>query len=511
MDERSTPRDDDTRIDHQLAISKLHATAQRVLEATADEEVAEIVVESVRDVLELPINAVWLTDADGTELRPIAWTDHAVETVGEIPTFRAGDSLAWDALERGAVEQYDDVSTVDGCYNRETPIRSEIILPLGDHGVLTIGSTDAAAFGELDVALGELVATYASTVLDRIESERKLREANDQYEAAIRAGAVGTWEWSIPDDEFVTNPKFARTFGVDPDAARDGVALDRFVSAVHEDDREHVERSIEEAIDSCGEYEAEYRVRNDDGRMRWVVARGHVECDEDGEPVRFPGALTDVTERKRYERQLERQNERLNEFASVVSHDLRNPLQVATGRLELARESTDDPNLDEVAAALERMSVLIDDLLTLSRKGDRVGETEPIDLATLGQQCWQAVATSEATLATAVDCTILADRGRLRQLFENLYRNAIDHGGEDVTVTVGRLETGFYVEDTGSGIPPAERERVFETGYSTSEEGTGFGLRIVEQAATAHGWEIDVAEGSRGGVRFEITGVEFVS
>ncbi|PSP96191.1 hypothetical protein BRC94_13450 [Halobacteriales archaeon QS_5_70_17] len=157
-------------------------------------------------------------------------------------------------------------------------------------------------------------------ITDRKERERFLEDAKAQLEAATEAGAIGTWEWHVPDDEMVVGPSFARTFGVDPEAAREGVSLEKFLSAIHPDDRERVEAKIEAAVESCGEYEAEYRVRDADGELRWVVARGHVECD-DGEPITFPGALVDITERKRAESELEQQRRRLaalNDLNGVV-------------------------------------------------------------------------------------------------------------------------------------------------------------------------------------------------
>jgi signal transduction histidine kinase len=156
------------------------------------------------------------------------------------------------------------------------------------------------------------------------------------------------------------------------------------------------------------------------------------------------------------------------------------------------------------------MDELIDDLLTLAREGDRIDDLKPVDIAALADGCWKNVETAEATLATTADRTIRADRSRLQQLLENLLRNAVDHGGPDVSVTVGDLDGGFYVEDDGRGIPPAERERVFDPGYSTSNERTGFGLRIVKQIADAHGWDVAVTHGVDGGARFSVTGVEFV-
>ena len=222
------------------------------------------------------------------------------------------------------------------------------------------------------------------------------------------------------------------------------------------------------------------------------------------------GTLRDVTEAKERTRELERQNDRLEEFASVVSHDLRNPLRTAAGRLELAQQECDSTHLDDIADALDRSQALIDDLLTLARGGDTVGSTEAVSVPAQVKECWQVVLDNDATLDIKGDQTVTADRSRLQQLLENLLANAVEHGGPNVTVSVGSLATGFYVADDGAGIPEKEHDSVFEAGYSTAEDGTGFGLRIVKQIVDAHGWEIEVVESHGGGARFEITSVEAV-
>lgn len=219
--------------------------------------------------------------------------------------------------------------------------------------------------------------------------------------------------------------------------------------------------------------------------------------------------LRDITELTRERRKLERRNERLEEVASVVSYDLRNPLDAIDLRLEFAREDVDSEHLDAIARASARMDTLIDDLLTLARHDAEIGRTEPVDLTTLTESCWRTVATDDATLTTDVGRTVEADPGRLRRLLENLIRNAVEHGGDDVTVTVGQLETGFYVADDGPGIPADKQANVFDPGYSNAEEGTGrgIGLSIVKQIAEAHGWDVSVTDPPEGGARFEITGV----
>lgn len=87
-----------------------------------------------------------------------------------------------------------------------------------------------------------------------------------------------------------------------------------------------------------------------------------------------------------------------------------------------------------MARAHDRMDTLIDDLLTLARHGEEVGDVESVDLVTLTDSCWQNVATAEAILTADVPRQVRADKSRLQQLLENLFRNAIEHGGADVTV-----------------------------------------------------------------------------
>ncbi|MEF8883203.1 MAG: PAS domain S-box protein [Halapricum sp.] len=212
-------------------------------------------------------------------------------------------------------------------------------------------------------------------------------------------------------------------------------------------------------------------------------------------------------DRLEHERRLRRQNERLEEFASIVSHDLRNPLHVARSHLELARREQDFGHIKTAIDAHKRMETLIENLLTLARDGEREMTVESIDIGEFARQCWQTVETTDATLVVEADHTIRADRSQLQHLVENLVHNAVEHGGPDVTVRIGPLDDGFYVADDGPGITPDERSAVFESGYSTAEDGTGFGLGIVERVVDAHGWEITVADSRDGGARFEITGV----
>ena len=197
----------------------------------------------------------------------------------------------------------------------------------------------------------------------------------------------------------------------------------------------------------------------------------------------------------------------------MISHDLRNPLSVADGYLEMEREHSDSENLKTVGYALDRIRTLIDEMLSLARQGQDVTETKPVSLEEVAWSSWTSVEKHTATLEVNTNVRVNADEIRLGQVFENLFRNAIEHGGESVTITVGLLDTkaGFYVENDGKPIPDEKKEKIFETGYTTNTQGTGFGLAIIQRIVTAHGWQIRATDAESGGARFEITGVEFSS
>jgi PAS domain S-box-containing protein len=368
-------------------LQQLQRCTQELMHTRTPEETAAAAVDAASDVLDVPLAAVHLLDDDGDSLVPVATVDRVAEALEDPPVFERAsddpiDAGVWDVYESGrtvVVEDTEDHDQLAGA----TPIRSALVHPLGDHGVLIASAMEPDAFDEGDRTLVDILSTALRAALDRTERERRLRES---------------------------------------------------------------------------------------------------------------------------EADLTRENERLDTFASVVSHDLRNPLNVATGHLELARERHDDEHLAEVAGALDRMESLVEDLLTLAREGDAPADRQPVDVGQLAEHCLDNVDLGEATVEVETDATVLADRSRLAQVFENLFRNAKEHAGDAPTITVAALgdDTGFYVADDGPGIPPEEREEVFAAGYSRSRDGSGLGLSIVREVVEAHGWTVEVTGSESGGARFEI-------
>ena len=342
--------------------------------------------------------------------------------------------------------------------------------------------------------------------------ERQFSELRNRMTHVLDGNSSLLWSFDLVTDELeeIHGP-VEELHRVERDELTDITAA---LDSIHPDDREAVIEVYESvAKGRTDRASVTYRTHPDNGETNWIRTSAYAQRGEDGSgsSPRLLGLSTDHTETKARQLELERQNERLEEFASVVSHDLRSPLAIADARLEMAREEPGGGHLDHVERSLGRMDDLIGDLLTLAREGESVTETEAVEFAETIDRCWERVETANATLRTDLEGGVEADRTRLGQLFENLIRNAVEHAGDDVTITVGELdgEAGFYFEDDGPGIAPEERDRAFEAGYSTRDGGTGFGLSIVRDVAEAHGWETRLTEGVDGGARIGVTGVAF--
>jgi PAS domain S-box-containing protein len=351
-----------------------------------------------------------------------------------------------------------------------------------------------------------LLVPEGRDITDRTERMRELEQRRDLLEHTERLAGVAGWEIDAATREVVWSQNLHDIAGVE---YGDDPSLAATLRIYHEEDRSRVERAFERACHEGEPFDIEARSRLPDGEIQWL----RVQCEpvvRDGEVTKLRGVLQDVTERKEYEERLERQNERVEAFASIVSHDLRNPLNVAQGRLELAHQEHESEHIAAVGRAHGRMEALIDDVLALAREGEAAVETESLSLPALLKRCWNNVETGDSTLEVETDRRIRADTSRLKRLLENLFRNAVEHGGGGVTIRVGDLPdgSGFYVEDDGPGIPTDEREQVLEAGYTTAEEGTGLGLAIVREIVETHGWDIRVTDGRDGGTRFEIGGVD---
>ncbi|NHN61022.1 MULTISPECIES: ATP-binding protein [Halorussus] len=235
-------------------------------------------------------------------------------------------------------------------------------------------------------------------------------------------------------------------------------------------------------------------------------------------------AVTRAKEIERRNRELERQNGRLESFARMVAHELRSPLTVAKIYLDGAAKGDADAAA-QVESALDRIEEMIEVVLVTARGSDANIDADPVSVADVAAEAWAPLDFPRADLVVETDRTVLADPIHVRHLLENLFRNSVEHGSTShrprdgdvdasdagVTVRVGSLPGGFYVQDDGPGIPEDERDAVFEAGHTTDDDGIGLGLTFVSQLVDAYGWDCDITEGESGGARFEFTNVDTVS
>ncbi len=410
--------------------------------------------------------------------------DAVGQRVRDLDLFRAGTGSELQAC-------------IERTLNGETVQNVELEHRNEDGERLTFSVSTAPLRGEADEISGGVV--IARDITERRDAEQENESIIRRYKALLDAA---------PDPVFLADIETGKILEAN-EAAEEltGKSKERLVgshqSTLHPTGKGELYR---EAFERGVNGQETVRALSDGSQLELTTAGGGtVPIEISASRVSLPDG--DVMFGIFRDMQLKRKTERLETVASVLSHDLRNPLTVAQGRLGLLAEEFESEHLDHIEHAHNRIETLITDVLTLARNGEPVGETEAVALSDLVNSCWQGIETEDATLVVETDQTIRADTSRLQQLLENLFRNSIDHGGTDVTVTVRDLDDGFTIADDGPGIQVDERTRIFDSGYSTTTDGTGFGLSIVQDIATAHDWNISVGDSDSGGARFEITGV----
>jgi len=483
-------------------IETLHEVATDLAACDTEAAVFERTIDAAEQVLEF--DQCLLDVIRDDRLVPVATSSGLPEGGAEEVSIDAENVASRVARTREATIS-NDLSEVTDADPAEMTYQAGFTVPVSDVGVFQAVSEETDAFDADDLELAQLLVAHVAESLKRVRNQQDLREERDRFAAlfenvpdpAVRA--VFDEDGTLAVDS--VNATFARTFDCDQESVRgrplsavvaapDGADVGAFHTV--EDDGEAVAREVQrEAADGVRDFIL--HVIPIDGRANEVY-----------------GIYTDITENKERQRTLQRQNDRLDEFAGIVSHDLRNPLNVAEGHLVNYQETGDEASLEEVSAAHDRMRSLVEDLLDLARSGDVVSDTSRVAPGEAAHRAWASLHAPDAELVVADTTPVLADVGRFVDVFANLFRNALDHGGDAVTVRVGDLATGdgFFVADDGPGIPESEREAVFETGYTNAADGSGFGLAIVKQVASAHDWSVSIAESDAGGARFEFRGVE---
>jgi PAS domain S-box-containing protein len=467
-----------------------------------------------RELVEQSLNTIddifYLIDPSGRLER---WND----TLAEFTGYTDEELDGIDALEFFVDEDQEVVGEAIADVLREGSAVVEADLQNSDGEAIPFEFT-GARFTDSDGQLRGVIG-IGRNVAERIARERELREQREIL--AQISESIGDVIWiRSPDEgemEFVSEA-YETVWGRSLESLYDEPFS--FVEAVHEDDRQRVLDALEEQERHPERYDETYRVVQPEGEIRWVHDRAFG-VREAGELTRIVGIASDITESKKHERQLERSNERLQRFAYVLSHDLQEPLRMVSSYIELLETELDD-QLDEetreymefAADGAERMQAMIDGLLQYARVETRGEEFELTDLDAVLEDVQQdlEMKLAEADVTIHVDTLprVSADVQQLRQLFQNLLKNAADHGGAGTTVEITANTTGdtheISITDDGPGIPPERQDDIlglFETGEDS--DGTGIGLAVCERIADRHGGEIRVDSTPGEGTTFVVT------
>jgi PAS domain S-box-containing protein len=369
---------------------------------------------------------------------------------------------------------------------------------------------------------GQFIHTRCFTrdITERKSAEAALADARSRLDAALEAGAITTWTWDIPTNRLYAEQSLARLFNLAPSAA-DGGSVDRYIESIHPEDRPAVIAALKRSVDSGDDYEADYRIVDADGSVRWVTARGRAVLDAGGRPVSMPGVLVDITERKRLEdelrlrvEQLAEADRRKDEFLATLAHELRNPLAPIRNSLQILKmsrvdETTVQQTRDMMERQVDHLVRLVDDLLDVSRvmRGKIELRKAPIELATIVARAVETVqpliqAQGHSLKISVPEESLLldADPVRLAQVLGNLLTNSAKYteSNGQIWVTAHREndQAVLRVRDNGIGIAPDMLPHVFELFVQAdhtstrAQGGLGIGLTLVNNLVKLHGGSI---------------------
>lgn len=520
-------------------VETLRTMETRVLEMVARREpLPQVLIELVRIIEELGdglIASVLLLDDDGRHLRHGAALDlpdtyiQAIDGVEIGPRVGSCGTAAYRGeqviVENIAIDprwvDYRDLALAHGlraCWS--TPIRSANGQVLGTFA-LYYHAPRKPSRGDLDLI--NQVAWVAGLAIDRVQAEDTLQASEERFRAFVTASSDVVYRMS-PDWSVMREMQGGNFL------ANTGEPLDDWLDIyIHPDDQDQVLAAIDEAVRTKSVFEMEYRMWRADGTIGWTFSRAVPILDEDGALVEWFGAASDITARKLTEHALvearfaaEQAARSREDFLSIASHELRNPVTTLSGTAQLMRRAWERGRLTEerlgtYIGSLERagnhLAALTNDLLDVShlQRGELPFRPEPVDVARLLRDIvrrdeWHGRSVILEGAEESLDVVIDVDR--IRQVVVNLLSNAVKYSpsGDEVRLRLLRDDTGLLIEvqDFGIGLPPEAVESIFTpfqrapNASRSGIPGLGLGLFIARRIAEQHGgrlWASSHGEG----------------
>ncbi|ELZ79653.1 putative light and redox sensing histidine kinase [Haloferax larsenii JCM 13917] len=291
--------------EHEKSLSRLNTISRDLMQADTSQAIATVAVESAQELFGIPMSGYWVYDEEADALTPVAVTDSARELLGEPPVLERGSSLAWEVFQSQEVTLFSDIPSHPARYNPETPIQSELILPVGDHGVLLLGATGEMVFDEADHSLATILAANVESALELATKQEQLLEQRTQLDLALEGGQLGVWDWDVQTDTVSFNEQWAAMLGYSLDEIQPDISA--WSNRVHPEDLPMAEVALDAHFDGETEYyKCDHRMQSKSGDWIWVRDVGRVvERDDNGNPLRAVGIQQDITTDKQRELKLQ--------------------------------------------------------------------------------------------------------------------------------------------------------------------------------------------------------------
>lgn len=415
-------RDVTEREEYDRIVTALHDVSRRLFGADDTDEICAIAVEAAANLLDLELSGIWLLDGERNRLDPVAATARTHDEIGGLPHFAENEGLIWDVFRSGDAERYDDLREVAGVYNPETPVRSELIVPIGDHGVLMAGEFRPGQFDDTDRELAGILAANVEAALDRTDREKLLRRRTEELE-------------------------------------RQRDRMETVADVLSRD----IERRLSAARDALG-------------------ASQGATIDADGRAAEAGGQ----------------------------------PPDAGTQPADAGRAAAENDAVPGRAAAAEELAIaerLVADVREVAGAAGAETDRSRVSLADAAADAAERV--DGVTVRALDDLSVRVDRRRFVRFLATLLRFAAGRAEGEAAVHVGRTDDrdGFYVADDAPPIPDDERPNVFDPEYAGALSLPGLGPAMADEIADANGWKlslVDTDEEGRG-ARFEVTGVTTLS
>ena len=383
----------------------------------------------------------------------------------------------------------------------------------------------------VDIAGEPCFVVIIRDITHRKRGEAALRESEERMSLAAEAANLAMWEWNLSTDE-VWSTRTRPDLPGPPVSEK--ATFESFISRLHIDDRDRIREALKEAINSGEDFDAEFRVALSDGGVRWMVARGRVQVNEHGRPLRILGISIDITTRKQAEFQAQQQRDELGhlsrvavmgEMAASIAHELNQPLSGIISNARAGERFIDRGDVDlgelrdllaDIVADGRRAGDVIRGIQSMVKKG--ASARQRVNLNDLVMNVVHIV-NPDATLHSCKMETLLepnlppieADPIQLQQVLINLVINAFDAmrntplGRRKIVIATewnGESTISASVRDYGVGISKEARERLFDHFFTTKAEGLGMGLGIVRSIVESHGGTVAAENVAGGGARF---------